>query len=154
MKMEVIAARTTVKRDHIIICSKPAAPRPNTLPVSSCLAETEESRTSITRFSFSSLTPWIKYPDVIIKDIMNMKAKIKGRPKVAKRSSGGSTSPVSLSSLKDTVKRGFCARVMISLLTSPDSRFATRKSSTSSMVTFGNSSSHLVVYLDTAPLSR
>ena len=53
-------ARFNSRRSEIAqttTCANPAAPMPRTLPTTSWRAETEDSRISIRRFSFSSASP-------------------------------------------------------------------------------------------------
>ena len=55
--MKKIAGVTTITI-QTPSCVSPAAHNPRTFPASSSLCVTEESRISMTRFSFSSATPW------------------------------------------------------------------------------------------------
>ena len=66
---------------QIVSCSNPAAPSPRSLPSSSDRASIDERITSITRLSFSSLTPWISVPALVRIEISSMIVKPNGTPR-------------------------------------------------------------------------
>ncbi|MBT9160186.1 MAG: hypothetical protein DDT26_01460 [Dehalococcoidia bacterium] len=72
------SANILMVTSHTTICSRPAEPSPSSFPRNICLAEMEESKISITRFSFSSETLCSIRPELENIEIMKRNPKIKG----------------------------------------------------------------------------
>ena len=58
-------SRTAPAPIQTVTWIRPSAPRPRILPASSWVGLMDDSRISMIRPSFSSLTPWSRNPDVV-----------------------------------------------------------------------------------------